>query len=432
MPRALAWRLTPVTADRLIAAGLAAWALFDVPWWWRPPGHSGSNLAIAGLVALAIAQSAPFLWRRQQPAIVLGVTAAALAVKFAAHLNLWSASAAVLTAAYGLGAYGGRGLRRAARVLAAAAVLAAIVSLQVTGGEHATAVACALFAAALALGEITASHRDLVTSVARQADDQRRASLAREVHDVVAHQLSAIAVQAGAARLAADDDPRAAVTAVTSIEQAARAGLAELNTLVRQLRQAGPAGQQGAGRPGTGEHCAGPAGAGGRADAKPGPQPRLDEVPGLVERARQAGLRAELRVDGEARLLADAVELAGYRVVQEGLTNAVRYAPGAAATVRLRYSGTGITIEVADEGRAGLDGGSIPAGEGGGAGEGDGAREAGGTGAAGVAHQGASAGPGGGAGLAGLRERAALLGGQFEAGSGQQGFVIRAFLPSPA
>lgn len=372
MPRALAWRLTPVTADRLITAGLAAWALFDVPWWWRPPGHSGSNLAIAGLVGLAIAQSAPFLWRRQQPAIVLGVTAAALGMKFAAHLNLWSASAAVLTAAYGLGAYGGRGLRRAARVLVAAAVLAAIVSLQVTGGEHATAVACALFAAALALGEITASHRDLVTTVARQADDQRRASLAREVHDVVAHQLSAIAVQAGAARLAANDDPRAAVTAVTLIEQAARTGLAELNTLVRQLRQADP-----------------------RSDL----QPRLDDVPGLVERARQAGLRAELRVDGEARPLADAIELAGYRVVQEGLTNAVRYAPGAAATVRLRYSGTGITIEVADEGQAG---------------------------------PGTSAGPGGGAGLAGLRERAALLGGQFEAGSGQQGFVIRAFLPSPA
>ena len=167
-----------------------------------------------------------------------------------------------------------------------------------------------------------------------------------------------------------------AVTAVTSIEQSARAGLAELNTLVRQLRQASPA------------------------DPRPGLQPRLDDVPGLVARARQAGLRAELRVDGETRPLADAIELAGYRMVQEGLTNAVRYAPGAAATVRLRYSGTGITIEVADEGRAGPDGGSIPVG--------------------------------GGAGLAGLRERAAMLGGQFEAGSGQQGFVIRAFLPSPA
>jgi signal transduction histidine kinase len=257
--------------------------------------------------------------------------------------------------------------------------------LQVTGGEHAVTVACALLAAALAMGEITAAHRDLVTSVARQADDHRRASLAREVHDVVAHQLSAIAVQAGAARLAAADDPRAAVTAMTAIEEGARAGLAELNTLVRQLRQAGP-------------------------------QPRLDDVPGLVKRARQAGLRAELQVDGEARPLADAIELAGYRVVQEGLTNAVRYAPGAAATVRLHYSGTGITIEVADEGRAGLGV----------------TREGGGTCGAGVAHQGASAGPGGGAGLAGLRERAALLGGQFEAGSGQQGFVIRAFLPSPA
>jgi signal transduction histidine kinase len=374
MLRVLTWRLTPTTADRLIAAGLAAWALFDVPWWWRPPGHGGSNLAIAGLVALAVAQSAPFLWRRQQPGIVLGVTAAALAVKFAAHLNLWSASAAVLTAAYGLGAYGGRALRRAARVLVAAAVLAAIVSLQATRSDHTAAIACALFATALAVGEITAAHRDLATRVARQSADQQRASLAREVHDVVAHQLSAIAVQAGAARLAAAGDPRAAVTAVTAIEQGARAGLAELNTLVRQLRQAGP-------------------------------QPRLDDVPGLVERARQAGLRAELRVDGEARPLADAIELAGYRVVQEGLTNAVRYAPGAAATVRLRYSGSGITVEVADEGQAGLGG---PAG------------------------RGIPAGPGGGAGLAGLRERAALLGGQFEAGSGQQGFVIRAFLPSPA
>ena len=375
MFRALTWRLTPVTADRLITAGLAAWALFDVPWWWRPPGHSGPDQAIAGLVALAVLQSAPFLWRRQQPAVVLGVTAAAYAVKLAAHLNLWSVSAAVLTAAYGLGAYGGPAVRRAARVLVAAAVLAAIVSLQVTGGEHAVAVACALFAAALALGEITATHRDLVTSVARQADDQRRASLAREVHDVVAHQLSAIAVQAGAARLAAADDPQAAVTAMTAIEQGARAGLAELNTLVRQLRQADP---------------------------RSGPQPGLDDVPGLVERARQAGLRAELRVDGEARPLAGAIELAGYRVVQEGLTNAVRYAPGAAATVRLRYSGTGITIEVTDEGRAGLG------------------------------HRSPAAGPGGGAGLAGLRERAAQLGGQFEAGSGQQGFVIRAFLPSRA
>ncbi len=405
MLHALAWRLPPATVDRLITAGLAAWALFDVPWWWRPPGHGGSNLAIAGLVALAAMQSAPFLWRRQQPAIVLGVTAAALIVKFATHLNLWSASAAVLTAAYGFGAYGSRPLRLTARVLVAVAVLAAILSLQATGGDHTVAIACALFATALAVGEITAAHRDLVTSMARQYDDQQRASLAREVHDVVAHQLSAIAVQAGAARLAAAGDPQAAVTAIAAIERGARAGLDELNVLVRQIRQAG-------------QHDADS-----RGGERLGPQPRLHDVPGLIERARRAGLRAELKVDGETRPLTDAIELAGYRVVQEGLTNAIRHAAGATATVRLCYSGTGVLIEVADEGSAGPGGqsdGSILVGEGGGADLAD------------AACRGAGAGPGGGAGLAGLRERARLLGGQFEAGRCQQGFVIRAFLPSPA
>src|SRR5215475_1129312 len=180
MTRALARRLTPAAADRLIAAGLAIWALFDVPWWWRPPGHGGSNLLIAGMVALAALQSVPFGWRRQQPALVLALTAAALAIKFAAQLNLWSASAAVLAAAYGLGAYGSRELRLAARVLVALAVVAAIVTLQAIGGNHTAAIACALFATALAVGEITAAHRDLVRSLARQAYDEELASLARE------------------------------------------------------------------------------------------------------------------------------------------------------------------------------------------------------------------------------------------------------------
>jgi len=370
MSRVLAWRLTPATADRMIVAGLASWALFDVPWWWRPPGHGGPNLAIAGLVALAALQSVPFGWRRQQPALVLALTAAALGVKFAVHLNLWSASAAVLTAAYGLGAYGSRTLRLGARVLVALAVVAAIITLQAIDGNHTVAIACALFATALAVGEITAAHRELVMSLARQAHDEELASLAREVHDVVAHQLSAIAVQAGAARFAAAGDPGAAVTAIATIEQGAREGLDELNALVRRMRPAD-------------EPC------------RP---PLLRDVPGLISRARQTGLRAELTVDGEARALADDVELAGYRVVQEGLTNAIRYAAGATAAVRLRYSGTGILIEVTDDGPVGA---------------------------------GSDAGRGGGSGLSGLRERARLLGGQFEAGPCQQGFVVRAFLPSP-
>ena len=264
MSRALVRHLTPVAADRLVAAGLAIWALFDVPWWWRPPGHGGSNLAIAGLVALAAAQSVPFLWRRRLPPLVLAVTAAALAVKFALHLNLWSASAAVLTAAYGLGAYGSRTLRLAVRALVALAVLAALVTLQAIENNHTTAIGCALFATALAVGEITAAHRDLVTSLARQAYDEERASLAREVHDVVAHQLSAIAVQAGAARLAAAGDPQAAVTAIATIERGAREGLDELNALVRRMRQT---------------ETANAAGPGHQAGGPQVPQPRLHDVP---------------------------------------------------------------------------------------------------------------------------------------------------------
>jgi len=383
-------RLTPVMQDRLLAAGLAVWALFDVPWWWRPPGHRGPELAILGITALAALQSAPFLWRRQQPVIVLGATAAALAVKFAVHLNLWSASAAVLVAAYGLGAHGSQATRRAVRVLVVAAAIAATVSLQAGGGDHTAAIACALFGTALAMGAITAAQRELATSLARQAHEHERADLAREIHDVVAHQLSAIAVQAGAARFASVADPEAAVAAVATIERGARDGLDELNTLVWRLRRTDAADWNGAYR---------------ERDVQPGPQPTLNDVPSLVERARQCGLRAELIIDGQARPLADETELAGYRVVQECLTNAIRHAGGTAATVRLRYSGDGIGIEVADEGlAAGTDGHPVPSD---------------------------AAGQGGGAGLAGLSERTRLLGGQFEAGRCQQGFVVRAFLPSP-
>ena len=369
-------RLRAKTVDRLLAAVLLAWALFDVPWWWRPPGHGGSAPVIVGVIALAAAQSVPFLWRRQQPAAVLALAGAALGVKYAAGLNIWSAGAAVLTAAYGLGAYGSNTVRRAGRALAACALLAVFITLPADNGSHDPAIACALLAIALGMGEVTSAHRDTAAAAARHAQDMERARLARELHDVVAHQLSAIAVQAGAARLAAAGDPQAAVAAIAAIEGQARDGLTELNQLVRELR---PATDTGPDTP---------------------PQPRLGDIPGLIKRAAEAGMRAELRVDGQPRPLPPAVELAGYRVVQEGLTNAIRYAAGAAATVRLAYRDDGIMVEVTDDGPGAA------------------------TAAAAIR--------GGGAGLAGLRERARLLGGQLEAGSAaERGFAVRAFLPGP-
>jgi signal transduction histidine kinase len=364
-------RLPARAADRLLVAVLLVWALFDVPWWWRPPGHGGSALAVLSVLGLAAAQSVPFLWRRSQPAAVLALAGASLVVKYATHLNVWSAGAAVLAAGYGLGAYGNRAMRQVTRLLAFGAVLTALVTLQAGEGNHSATVACALLATALALGEVTSAHRDIATAAARHAHELERASLARELHDVVANQLSAIAVQAGAARLASAGDPRAASEAITAIERAARGGLAELNVLVRDLAPSG------------------------RAD--PG-LPRLGDLPGLVRRARDSGLRADLRVDGEPWPLASAVELAGYRVVQESLTNAIRYAPGAAAKVHLAYRADGVMVDVVDDGP--------------------------GPPAAGTASQ------GGGTGLAGLSERARLAGGWLEAGSGPDGgFVVRAFLP---
>ena len=267
-------------------------------------------------------------------------------------------------------------MRRVGRALAACALLAVFITLPADQSSHDPAIACALLAIALGMGEVTSAHRDTAAAAARHAQDMERARLARELHDVVAHQLSAIAVQAGAARLAAAGDPQAAVAAIAAIERQARGGLTELNQLVRELRPAGDTG------PDT------------------SPQPRLDDIPSLIKRAGEAGMRAELRVDGEPRPLPAAVELAGYRVVQESLTNAIRYAAGAAATVHLAYRDDGIMVEVTDDGP-------------------------GAAAAAAAAH-------GGGTGLAGLRERARLLGGQLEAGSAaERGFTVRAFLPGP-
>ena len=346
------------------------WALFDVPWWWRPAGHSRPSPTILALVALAGAQSVPLLWRRGRPQTGLAMAAICLTIKYAAGLNVWSAGGAVLAAAYSLGAYGGPASRVIARWSGVAALVTAVIMVQAVWGDHRPAVACALLAAALGMGEAAASHRDVAVATARHAQGLERAALAREIHDVLAHQLSAIAVQSGAARLASGHDPAAAARAVAVIEQQARQGMAELNDLVRALRHGLPDGLPAAGH-------------------------RLVDIPHLVQRARLSGLATEFTTQGEPRVLPDEVELAGYRVAQEGLTNAIRYAAGSKAEVRVCYTEEGVVVEVADDG----------------------------SGAQAVACE------GGGLGLAGLRERVNLLGGRLEATPDPDGFVLRTFLP---
>ncbi len=376
-------RIPRQVTDRLVAAGLLAWAAPDVPWWWRPPGHGAATPVVLGYTALMLAQSVPFLWWRRVPLLVAGLAAAVLAIRTGLGQNPYSASAATAVGAFGLGAWGGPRTRLAARILTAAAVAAAAVVLLTSHGFREEALPLALLATALGLGEVTAANRDAATASARLAHDAERSRFARELHDVISHQLSAIAVQAGAARLASQQDPGVAVRTVGGIEDIARQGLIELNRIVGALRRD--------------EHE--------QLDRRP--QPRLDDLPDLVDGARSAGLPVRLEIAGPPRSLPATVELAAYRVVQESLTNALRYARSAPTSVALSYldGGLGVVVENAAP-AVPVTGRGMPA-----AGErpvNSGTR-----------------------GLQGLTERAQLLGGTLQAGPRPGGgFSVRAWLPA--
>src|SRR5262245_52586881 len=204
---------TPRRVDLLIAAGLLVWGLPDVPWWWEYPGHAGSTLDVLGSLALTLAMSVPFYWRRVAPVPVLGLAVGVLAVRYALHRDLTSAFAAVLVGAYGLGAYASP-VRRYARWLGwlclAAAVVVVVTWHGVPSKAHAgllegrlAGAPLALLGAAFVLGDAADARRREAAALVESAHQAERTRIARELHDVVAHQLSAIAVQAGAARIAA-------------------------------------------------------------------------------------------------------------------------------------------------------------------------------------------------------------------------------------
>ncbi len=206
----------------------------------------------------------------------------------------------------------------------------------------------------------------------RRAVTEERLRIARELHDVVAHGMSVIAVQAGVANYVVDSRPDEVRRALRSIEETSRSGLHELRQLLAVLRS----------------------------DEDPaalGPAPGLAGIDALVARAREAGVPVCLRVTGEPRPLPAGVDLSAYRIVQEALTNVVKHAGPARSEVLLAYQPDALTIEVTDDGR------------------GDGA-----LGGAG----------GGGHGIIGMRERAALYRGELLAGPRREGgFKVRARLP---
>jgi signal transduction histidine kinase len=373
---------TPRRLDLLIAAGLLVWGLPDVPWWWEYPGHAGSTPDVLGSLALTLAMSLPFCWRRVAPVPVLGLAAGVLAVRFALHRDLTSAFAAVLVAAYGLGAYASP-LRRYARWLGWLSLAAAVAVVVTSNGVNKpypglfagrlAGAPLALLGAAFVLGDAADARRREAAALVEAAHQAERTRIARELHDVVAHQLSAIAVQAGAARIAAGSG-QAQAAVMATVERLAREALTELNHLLGALRRE-PA-------------------------ADRAPAPTLAELETLLDTARASGVPASLTVEGPPRALTPGVELSCYRIVAEALTNVARHAPGAPTRVVLRYRPGALDIEVAN---GPAPGGRRPA-----------------------APRPAS----GGRGVRGMRERAELYGGCLDARARPGGgFVVTAAIP---
>jgi len=207
---------------------------------------------------------------------------------------------------------------------------------------------------------------------ARRAALEEQARVAREVHDVVAHNLSVIIVQATAADAVFASDPMDAQQAVRTIGETARQALDELRRVLGVVR--------------IGEE---------RSPAFP-PQPTLARLGTLLDQVRAAGLDAQLEIDGETRALPPALELSAYRIVQEALTNTIRHAGASQAVVTVRFGSDAIDVEVVDDGVASGNGT-------------------------------------GGQGLIGMRERAAAFGGYVEAGpASERGFRVLAHLPYEA
>ena len=208
-------------------------------------------------------------------------------------------------------------------------------------------------------------------AAAREAGAIERATIARELHDLVAHSMAVIVLQAQAARRVLGTDPAAADGALAAIESTGREGMTELRRLLDVLHVE-------------------------EASDDLEPRPGLAHLPALAERVGRAGMPVTVAVDGRERPLPPGVDLSAYRIVQEALTNALRHAGRASARVGVTYRADEVEVQVSDDGT-----GTV-------------APEA-----------------GGGHGLAGMRERVRLFGGTLEAGpTPTGGFCVRAVLPT--
>jgi signal transduction histidine kinase len=346
----------------------------------RHPPAAGYLLVALPAIALA--------WRNRAPVAVFAVAAAA-AVGWAAFGQIDGAALVpVIVAIFWVALTRPRQVALAAGLTGAVAIFVTEGTLGPfgwLGGPNATMWPELLAAGAVggyvaARRQWLAAERDRAARVAQMREeetrrrvDAERMRIARELHDVVAHSMAMINVQATAAAMLLAEDQEGTAAAIQAIRGASKSGLRELRAILRVLREP---------------------------DGDASAAPDLGDIQALADATTAAGTPVTLRSAGLAVPVPPPVALAVYRIVQESLTNVVRHASGAAATVAVRQDGGDLLVEISNDAASG-----------------------------GVASAGNEFRDGAGAGLAGMRERAAALGGTLTAGPTAAGFAVRARLP---
>jgi signal transduction histidine kinase len=368
--------------DRVFVVFLAAVAIVDLSANSKVEGPLWLNMAL--LVGMALT----FNWRRTRPLVPAVAVIGGLGVMFfwlTEPPNTFAAVLLMVSLAYAIG----RHLHGRRSIYALGLGTVAIVGLAISFDPHDIFFPVTFFWLLPWLaGRTIRNHTMLARELAEKAEraqhareeDERRAialersRIARELHDVLAHNLSVMVVQAAAARRVLDKNPATAVEVAALIERTGREALAEIRQLFGPVRR------------GDGEALSGP--------------PSIARVDELARRARAVGLRVELRVSGDPVELPAGIDLTAYRIVQEALTNAIKHSGSAQAHVTIAYEPNELVLSIEDDGEGPREGYELS--------------EA-----------------GGGHGLVGMRERAALYGGLVQAGRRRGGgFAVRARLPT--
>jgi signal transduction histidine kinase len=359
-----ALRRHPTAADSAVALLFAAAAIVALSTTFELVGQDPTfdKPAKPGIVLGILAVTLPLALRRRFPLTVAGVVIAAFVVGRIAlapaekalqawepYVTVWACWLVFYTAAL----HGRRARWTTLYLAALVAVLIGEILREIYGGAFeglpltqgfTLAYNVVILALPLVLGAAVRSSRDRQRELAAQTAElqreregnarravlEERVRIARELHDVVAHHVSVMGIQAGAARRVLRTRPEKAEEVLSSIEASSRQAVVELHRLLGFLRRADQPDEL-------------------------APQPDLGQLQGLVAQAERGGLSVELLVEGEPRPLSRTLELSAYRVVQEALTNAVKHSGGTAATVRVDYGPTMLEIEVRDDGNGGRE-----------------------------------------------------------------------------